>query len=300
MNNDSLPRWVQVVATMAIIGIVVVSCIASVGVLYGIFWLGTQQVASPEPTVKVEELNPSGSVYNPAEPVAIDLPPGNVVGKCDWLRANFPQTTEGVQALGAQLAGIDDIQRVATHGYRCEPGSMVFDGFIVLGPSEGWGEPFSLDVPSGGVVDIHTGATCSGNSALIGAETDTWRCYSGTVTAVRATYWPWHDQDPPVSGGVSVQPAAQVASMESAVGDACVDSVTLATERGWSITGTANTYGGIVVVVDEDENLPVDWMADGPGDLSIGELDVNRTLKAGTTYTVYPPYSCRDGLGYAK
>lgn len=208
--------------------------------------------------------------------------------KCDWLRANFPQTTEAIQALGAQLAAVDP-SRIATHVFRCTPETTVFDGFIVLGPNEGHTGLFNLDVPVGGAVDTYASATCSGQSQLLGSATDTVRCLSGTVTAERATYWPWLDENPPVSGGVT--------SSQSVAGT-CIDPTALAAQQGWTYTGSPDTYGGLVVTLASSATLPHDWESVGPAG-SIKEFDVNREMSAGT-HTIYPPYSCRVALGYSQ
>jgi hypothetical protein len=228
------------------------------------------------------EVNSSG-VWTPAQ-------------KCTWLRENFPQTTAGVQALGAQLAGVP-VTRIATHGYRCSPDSMAFDGFIVLGDAEGWGESFSLNVPVGGAVDAYQGANCTGRSDYIGPETDTLRCFDGSVTATRATYWPWLDEAPPTSG-VSMS-AGDLASNSASVTVDCVDPTDLARENGWNYSTQPDKYGGLQVTLTDNATLPNDWEAIGQGGTRIGEFDSPRTMSTGT-YTVYPPFGCRDELGYSK
>ena len=209
--------------------------------------------------------------------------------KCEWLRANFPQTTEGIQALGAKLAGVEK-ERVRTHVYRCTPTTTVFDGMIFSGPDQGFNGSFTISVPVNGAVDSYAEATYTGRHELLGAATDTTRAFDGKVTAVTATYWPWLDENPPVTGGISAsQPIANAT---------CTDPKVLAAQHGWTSTGSPDKYGGLVVTLASSDVLPVDWEAIGPAG-SIMEFDTNRTMSA-VTYTVYPPFSCREQLGYSQ
>lgn len=231
----------------------------------------------------------------PAAPAATEAPAaeGPATGsdtsqtKCEWLRKNFPQTTEGIQALGAKLAGVVP-ERVRTHVHRCTPTETVFDGLIILGPNEGYSGKFTIAVPANGAVDSYAKATYTGRHELLGAATDTTRAFDGKVTAVTATYWPWLDENPPVTGGES-----------SALADtSCVDPIALAAQQSWTYTGTPDQYGGLVVTLSKVDTLPADWEAVTQGH-SIKEFDVDRTMSPGT-WTVYPPYSCRVQLGYSQ
>lgn len=226
-------------------------------------------------------------------PVVVEAAPAessssSPMDKCEWLRQNFPQTTEGIQALGAKLAGVAP-ERIATHVFRCTPETTVFDGFIVLGPNEGYAGSFSLAVPAGGAVDTYAAAKCTGTSQTLGTATDTVRCFDGTVTAVRATYWPWLDENPPVSGG---------ASSSTAETTGCVDPKVMATQHGWTYAGSPDQYGGLVVTLTSADTLPVDWEAVTQGH-TIRESDSNRAMAKGV-YTIYPPYADRECLGYSK
>lgn len=223
-------------------------------------------------------------------PAAVDAAPANSqpITKCDWLGANFPQTTEAIQAYGASLAGVVP-ERVRTHVYRCTPTETVFDGLIILGPNEGYSGEFTIAVPANGAVDSYAKATYTGRHELLGAATDTMRAFDGTVTAVTATYWPWLDEAPPISGGTSSQTVA---------GAACIDPTALAAQHGWTYSAAPDQYGGLVVTLTGSDELPADWEANGPTG-SIKEFGINRAMSA-TTYTIYPPYSCRAALGYSQ
>ena len=211
--------------------------------------------------------------------------------KCSWLRANFPQTVAEIQALGIKLTGTSDLTRIRTHVYDlCGPSSTVYDGMIILGPAEGHSAEFSINVPLHGGVDTYGTAKCTGTKVELGAETDTYRCLSGKVTAVNATYWPWLDENPPVSGGV-------VADQVKSQTDDCIDPVELAKKNSWSYTGKPDKYGGLVVALKSDAELPTKWEAKGK--TSIMESDTVRKMIAGS-WTVYPPFTCRVTLGYSN
>lgn len=208
-------------------------------------------------------------------------------GKCQWLRANFPQTAAGVQDYLAKLANVP-VQRVASHLYPCSPTETAYDGAIVLGPSEGfWNTVFSVNVPNGGAVDTYPGATCTGSSRRIGTETI--RCVSGTVTALRVTYWPWNDDAPPIS----------VTSTVTTATTACENPQALATRMGWKVIEWADAkYGGLRVELTTGGQLASLWEAISSGK-TIKETDTDRSMPAGV-YTIYPPFACREELGFSK
>ncbi len=207
--------------------------------------------------------------------------------KCAWLNANFPQTTEGVQALGAQLASVQT-QRVRTHLYPCSGTVTAFDGLIILGPNEGYSGSVTMSVPPNGAIDSYVGASFTGNTQQIGV--DTVRGFDGKVTATTMTYWPWLDENPPV-GSVTTSNVTTTGQ--------CIDPTVLATQQGWRNDGWADqTYGGLRVELTTAGQLPPMWEAVASG-RSIKESDVNREMVA-TVWTVYPPFACRDELGYSK
>lgn len=244
-----------------------------------------------------------------ATPVAATAtPPSVAVGttsnKCEWLRNNFPQTDTGVQQYVVSLTG-DTIpqRRVTIHKFQCGDGSEVYDGGIVNGPAEGWSESFSISVPyRGSVVDSYPGATFSGEHFALSSATE--RATSGMVTAVRATFWPWWDERPPLGQSIApfvapTQPTSAAAVVPTTA-PACIDPEQLATQMGWTNLGWADkTYGGLRVQINQTSSLPVGWMAQGQ-DLNIGEYDANRVLPAGKVVTIYPPYGCREQLGFSK
>lgn len=214
--------------------------------------------------------------------------------KCEWLRQNFPQTTEAIQSLGAKLAGVVP-ERVRTHVYRCTPDTTVFDGLIILGPNEGYSGKFTITVPVGGAVDSYASAVYTGRHELLGAATDTMRAFDGKVTATTVTYWPWLDENPPVSSSSLSDDTPSDGT------STCIDPVKLAKMNGWAVSGSPDKYGGLVVTIDRDgANLPSGWMANYEGG-SIGESDGERTLAPWKVATIYPPYGeCRNSLGYTQ
>lgn len=223
----------------------------------------------------------AGNSSSPSQPQS-----GSPADKCEWLRQNFPQTTEGIQAYGAKLAKVQP-ERVRTHVYRCTDSTTVFDGMIILGPNEGYSGEFTIAVPENGAVDSYADATYTGHHELLGAATDTVRAYSGTVTAVTATYWPWLDEDPPVDSS-------------STLPEGCMTTAALADLYGWNIyDGNVDKYGGLVVELTEAGRLPEEWIAVGENGKKIDEYDSSRGMKAGF-WTVYPSYSCRKALGYSQ
>lgn len=216
--------------------------------------------------------------------------------KCEWLRSHFPQTTASVQALGAKLANVQP-NRIATHLYPCDATNTVFDGFIVLGPGEGYSGSFTLTVPDHGAVDSYPGATFSGNNHRIGAETI--RATSGKVTAVRATYWPWLDENPPSAQTTGYAPNVTPVADQPTAAPTCVDPTALATSRGWNNLGWSDQkYGGLRVQLSNSDTLPDKWEALTSGS-GIHESDTNRQMSPGT-WTIYPPFACRESLGYSK
>lgn len=163
---------------------------------------GSPTTSQPAISVPAAPATASGSSWTPAQ-------------KCDWLRSNFPQSTQTVQELGARLANVDKT-RVRTHRYECDTSNNngVFDGLIILGPNEGFRGEVTLSVPAGGAVDGYDtkcGARYSQPARLVAGGSpnpcdDTWRADGGTVTGQSLTYWPWNDDKPPT--GSSVVPQA--------------------------------------------------------------------------------------------
>ncbi len=224
--------------------------------------------------------------------------------KCEWLRSNFPQSTSGVQSLGAQLAGVQT-QRIATHLYPCDTVNTAFDGFIILGPNEGYNGSFTIAVPAHGAVDAYPGATFTGRSMQIGSETI--RAFDGSVTAQRATYWPWLDENPPTASSSTMppaQPAAQAIPAATPPGDVqCLDPVTLAMQKKWMKPGDkpnwADTqYGGLRVELKSTDQLPPKWEAISSG-RTIKENDTDRTMVIGW-WSIYTPYDCRAQYKFSK
>ncbi len=231
--------------------------------------------------------------------------------KCEWLRMNFPQTTAGVQALGARLGNVDT-KRIATHIYHCDASTSVFDGFIVLGPNEGFSGAVTYTVPQNGAIDAYSvacGARYSATPTLINDLPencdDTWRAVEGTVTALRLTYWPWNDDNPPTVAGVVVPAAAAVeatavpTATEESTALVCIAPDALATEMGWKNKGWADeTYGGLRVELTKAGELPELWEAIASG-RNIKQDSVEREMVPGF-WTIYPPYDCREELGFSR
>lgn len=155
------------------------------------------------PPANVPVLGSGGGEWTPAS-------------KCEWLRANFPQTTEKIQTYGAKLAGVEPKRIRPTTYDKCE-GLDVFDGFIVLGTNDGFSGAVTLIVPQGGAIDAYArecGAAYEFDPALQADKAevcdDTWRATRGWVQALSMTYWPWNDAAPPPFDGVA--PAAATAT----------------------------------------------------------------------------------------
>lgn len=226
-----------------------------------------------------------GSTWTPAQ-------------KCDWLRANFPQTTADVQALGAKLANVQTA-RIRTHAFPCDLKTTVFDGFIVLGPNEGYHGAVTMTVPKNGAIDSYHGATFSGTNMEISPPeprgTDTVRGFDGTVTGVSMTFWPWLDENPP--SGQTAAPAPQGSNEPASV--SCIQPTKLASDNGWADKGWADQkYGGLRVELTKAGSLPAKWEAQASG-RRINEDDQAREMVAGF-WTVYPPHACRTELGYSS
>lgn len=227
--------------------------------------------------------------------------------KCAWLQSNFPQDTAGVQKLGARLAGVQP-ERVRTHLYPCSGTQTAFDGFVVLGPNEGYSGSFTLQVPTNGAVDSYPGAAFTGSNRQIGVETV--RAFDGSVTAVTASYWPWLDENPPAGGGQALVPQeapaqapAQVAQTKAAApavpkaaSGNCMLASVLAAQRGWKVIDNPTSvtkYGGSVVELPPGASLPSGWEFSG----SPGAKPAN-----GGVFSIYPPNDgvCRARLGVAS
>ena len=221
--------------------------------------------------------------------------------KCEWLRANFPQTTDAVQNLGARLASVPKA-RIATHLYPCDQTNTVFDGFIVLGPNEGYSGEFTLEVPTNGAVDAYPGAKFSGANHQIGAETI--RGTDGKVTAVRATYWPFNDDNPPKSATTGATTAATAVATTAPATGGCKLGSALAAEMGWRLEpnqpADVTKYGGAQVTLDSSSTLPSGWEALTSGQKIAGG-DSDRMMLKGT-WSVYPPNDgkCRQQLGVSS
>lgn len=291
------------VALVALIGLIawgtknlvltVVGGLVVAGLLYFVLWTPITTFTSS----LVSQAQVAGPAATPA-PVA--PPSGGVATKCEWLRANFPQSTEGVQALGARMAGVQ-AQRVRTHLYPCSSSETIFDGFIVLGPNEGYPGVVTMTVPyPGAVIDAWKGAQTEFDRIKKGE--DTYRSTRGWVRAESMTFWPWHDEDPPKgsasfpTGSVTSAPVVLAAS---AAGVECVDPTKLAAQQGWQVLDWADKrFGGLRVTVPASTIVPPMWEAI-QGTRKVLETDTDRGLSAGVV-TVYPPYSCREQLGYSK
>lgn len=271
--------------------------------------------------------NPAPSVVPSVVP-SVQPTPGPAVSssdaawraeKCVWLRANFPQTTDGVQALGASMAKVSP-NRISAEKFVCNPESResVFSGFVGLGPREGHPGEFTMTVPQFGVIDsypVSCGAKYSEEPTLIGGHNpqvcdETWRAYRGTITALRQTYWAFDDQNPPNRrGGVTPQgPAANPTPAAPAA------SASIANEQPYGVeelfkrnsiertTGSGgqkvNEYGGLQGKATKQMDLPAKWEATCEKGLDIKENTGNRMIPAGTVCTIYPPYAWRAELGY--
>jgi hypothetical protein len=241
--------------------------------------------------------------------------------KCSWLRENFPQSTKAVQAFGASLANVPTA-RIRTHEFRCsrEANAMsVFDGFIVLGPNEGFAGAVTLQVPVGGAIDAYAescGASYSQPPTLINdfAEVcdDTWRATAGSVTALSMTYWPWNDDNSPLGGtsssaSMSEEPVAEATvstdQAECLHPSDLVKKVNAADASGkvWKDQGMVDTtYGGLRIEVLKDSELPAGWEGVGPGNAHISADDSGRTIAKGEFWSIYPPRGeCRAELGFS-
>lgn len=222
--------------------------------------------------------------------------------KCSWLRANFPQTTSEVQALGAKMANVQT-QRIRPTRYRCSTTTNigVFDGYIIQGPNEGFQGAVTVKVPDHGRVDAYDptcGAKYTGTPRLIAGGSpnkcdDTWAVDNGSVTALSMTVYPFNDENPPIGSNAVAQPGATPGSGQGQ----CVLGKDLAAQRGWILVQPQPTsvtqFGGAQVEVKAESNVPPGWEATTAGPtLHGGDL-----ITPGF-YSVYPPHgACRQQLG---
>lgn len=261
---------------------------------------------------------PSQPTVQPSQPTAIaTAQPGAGapvrINKCDWLVRNFPQgnpigTPGQVQQLGARMANVQQ-ERIRTHIFLC-PSGTVYDGYIVLGPNEGYGGNVTMSVPMPGTaIDSHATATFTGRTQKLGV--DTIRAFDGQVTGLSMTFWPWLDEAPPVSdttlfggpftsspGGTTPSQPAPVTTPVASTSQ-CMQPDQLASQNGWQNLGFADKkFGGLRVQLSSSGTLPASWEA-LTGGKSIKETDPERSMTSGV-WTIYPPFSCRDALGYSK
>ena len=223
--------------------------------------------------------------------------------KCAWLRTNFPQDTKTIQSLGAKSAGVDS-KRIRPTRFRCNATTNdgVFDGYVVMGPNEGFLGTFTVSVPDHGRVDSYAtscGAryTVDPRPIAVGSPNkcdDTWAIDSGSVTALSATVYAFNDENPPI-GGSSAQPGGK-STTDNGQGQ-CMLGKDLASQRGWTLVqpqpSSVTQYGGAQVEVKTQDTVPQGWEAttNGPA-LHGGDL-----LTPGF-YSVYPPHgACRVSLG---
>lgn len=277
-------------------------------------------LGSPSPSTAGNTGGSSGSSGNSG---SVAAPSGSGGGsftaaqKCDWLKSNFPQSTEGVQSYGAKLANVP-AQRVRTHIFPCDTKTSVFDGLIVLGPNEGFAGEVSVTMPSiGGALDAYDtacGAKYSETPVLINSMPNkcdsTWRVTGGSanVKALSLTYWPWNDDKPPVgaaatsSSGKDSSASAPAPASTGGSGD-CKLGKDLASEKGWPLVGSQASsitdFGGARVTVPNGATLPAGWAA-----LSSGrKIEPNATDRSmvGGDWSIYPPEgACRTQLGVSK
>lgn len=240
--------------------------------------------------------------------------------KCEWLKANFPQSTAGVQAYGVALVkahGIDiPAARVRTHIYHCTTTEAVFDGLIILGPNEGFSGAVKVTVPENGAVDGYDpacGAVYSTTPVLINRLPNrcdsTWRVVSGTAQGLSLTVWAFNDGNSLDDGNVIPAEAATpevqaTVAATTTVEDAtmaCIDPVDLAVQKGWMKAGDKpdwadQKYGGLRVEINTADTLPDGWEAQTSG-LKISQNSEDRTMVP-DFWSIYPPFSCRAELGY--
>lgn len=256
--------------------------------------LAAAPAASQTPGPQTTPAAGMGSSWTPAQ-------------KCAWLSANFPQTTQGVQQLGAQLAKVQP-QRIRAGRYPCgAAGNGVFDGFVVLGPNEGFGGEVTMTVAIGGAIDSYAescGAQYSTKPRLVagGAPNvcdNTWQTDVGTVTALSMTYWPWNDAAPPIGGGQVGLLGTPVAATTPAAAGPCQQPQDLAKAMGWSEKGWGDQkFGGLRVELAAAGTLPALWEGIASG-RKIAAADPAREMVP-TVWTIYPPFECREKLGYSK
>lgn len=230
--------------------------------------------------------------------------------KCEYLKAVVPQERDGIalQEYAAALANVPTT-RIRVHLFPCNNGELVYDGFIVLGPREGeWYSTVTMTVPAGGAIDSYNEARYTGTTHRIGRNTI--RATDGDVSGVSMSFWFWWDDNPPTSmpaGNTVVAPAAAATTSPMAAPVAtsaattltCEQPATLASREGWTKIGQPNQYGGLQVRLSNADELPMMWEAEGENNLKIIETDTDRTLVAGV-WTIYPPYSCREELGFSR
>ncbi len=252
-----------------------------------------------------------GGLNGPSDNASADF----VTQKCAWLRDNFPQTTEEIQELGARLAGVHE-SRIRTHGpYRCSSSTneSVFDGFVVLGPNEAHPGMVTMTVAEHGRIDSYDpicGAKYSVPPTEIRGELpnpcdDTWSAYSGKVTALSMTYYPFDDHNPPNQGGTSSSETTDTNQSPAAAAPvvSCMLASDYAGQMKWPLVEpqveSVTKYGGAQVVVTSDAILPQGWEAI-VGDLKLkgGDLLTAGTIDDPLTYSIYPPPGeCRVQLG---
>ena len=157
-----------------------------------------------------------------------------------------------------------------------------------------------MSVPSGGVLDAYDpecGAVYSETPVEIGGGhsnpcDDSWRATSGTVTAESITYWPWWDQAPSHMGTV---PEEGGSGGEAVL---CIKTPRMANRLGAEPQGDVDEWGGLAVNFANPADLPMGWMAQFEGG-SVDEFGNERTVPPGFA-TLYPPYTCREELGYKQ
>lgn len=304
------------------------TALTTLGVQGAVTTTTTNPPVAQVPTTPAAPVNPAAVPAGaaPAQTQTAIDPAAWALQKCAWLKANFPQETGAIQTLGVSLAGVPKERIRAGEKFRCSTttAESVFQGFVVLGPNEGYHGTFTLAVPAHGAVDAYSvpcGAKYTGNFKLVAGGQpnpcdDTYRASDGTVTALSATYYPWNDADPPVkqappfnsqavpvpSSPVSpttpVSPTAPIDATKSGTNADCKTGKALADERGWLVLPTQSTevtkFGGaqIEVKAGKEGNLPNGWEAKTSGpDLKGGDL-----LTPGF-YSIYPPHgACRQQL----
>ena len=116
------------------------------------------------------------------------------------------------------------------------------------------------------------------------------RSFSATDVRIKSQYDLGCTITATPSSGAATAPVLATVSTTPMTVDSCMLPSELAQQKGWTAFEMVDEYGGYRVQLDQPDQLPSLWEANGAR--RITQLDPDRSMAAGT-WIIYVPYNCR-------